>query len=140
MAEKSGKLIYQTNPKHTSQKCRNCGHIDKDNRDGEKFICVNCGHVEHADIGAAKTIRDKGIKELSLAVRCKYPAKYQKELVLEDFQEPVQLNLGLGTHETPTSESTDANGIVSTVGKRGRTPRSSKRERRGSGNPLTVSN
>ena len=136
MAEKSSKLIYQTNPKYTSQKCRNCGHIDKDNRDGEKFICVNCGHIEHADIGAAKTIRDKGITELGLAVRCKYPAKYKKKLVLGDSQEPLQLNLGLVMHETPTPELTGANSIVSTVGKRRRPPRPSKRGRRGSGNQL----
>ncbi|MGL5060082.1 MAG: hypothetical protein ACRC62_08870 [Microcoleus sp.] len=33
--------------------------MDKSNRDGEKFICVECGYHEHADIGAAKTIRDR---------------------------------------------------------------------------------
>ncbi|MEZ2344140.1 zinc ribbon domain-containing protein, partial [Microcoleus sp.] len=40
---------------------RNCGHIDKSNRDGEKFICTECGYHEHADIGAAKTIRDRAL-------------------------------------------------------------------------------
>lgn len=38
-------------------------------------------------------------------------------------------------HETPTSELTGASSIASTARKR-RTPRSSKRERRGSGNQL----
>ncbi|MEG5055671.1 hypothetical protein [Microcoleus sp. B13-B4] len=33
--------------------------MDKSNRDGEKFICTECGYHEHADIGAAKTIRDR---------------------------------------------------------------------------------
>jgi putative transposase len=55
----ANKLIVKVNPKHTSQKCQNCGHIDQENRDGEKFICTNCGFFAHADINAAKNIRDK---------------------------------------------------------------------------------
>ncbi|XZO00191.1 MAG: hypothetical protein ACM65L_16815 [Microcoleus sp.] len=35
--------------------------VDKSNRDGEKFICTECGYHEHADIGAAKTIRDRAL-------------------------------------------------------------------------------
>jgi putative transposase len=59
LAAKQGKVVIKVNPKHSSQECRSCGHVDKSNRDGEKFICVKCGHIEHADIGAAKTIRDR---------------------------------------------------------------------------------
>ena len=59
LAAKQGKVVIKVNPKYSSQKCRSCGHIDKSNRDGEKFICVECGYHEHADIGAAKTIRDR---------------------------------------------------------------------------------
>ncbi|MBE9037893.1 RNA-guided endonuclease InsQ/TnpB family protein [aff. Roholtiella sp. LEGE 12411] len=62
LAEKQGKVVIKINPKHSSQECRNCGHIDKSNRDGEKFICTECGYHEHADIGAAKTIRDRGLE------------------------------------------------------------------------------
>jgi putative transposase len=62
LAVKQGKIVIKVNPKHSSQECRNCGHIDKSNRDGEKFICVECGYHEHADIGAAKTIRDRALK------------------------------------------------------------------------------
>jgi putative transposase len=61
LAVKQGKITVKINPKHSSQECRNCGHIDKSNRDGEKFICVECGYHEHADIGAAKTIRDRAL-------------------------------------------------------------------------------
>ena len=57
LAAKQGKIVIKVNPKHSSQKCRNCGHIDESNRDGEKFICTQCGYMIHADIGAAKTIR-----------------------------------------------------------------------------------
>ena len=59
LAGKQGKIVIKVNPKHSSQECRNCGHIDKSNRDGEKFICTQCGYMTHADIGAAKTIRDR---------------------------------------------------------------------------------
>ncbi|GAB1541989.1 RNA-guided endonuclease TnpB family protein [Scytonema sp. NUACC21] len=59
LAVKQGKIVIKVNPKHSSQKCRNCGHIDESNRDGEKFICTQCGYMTHADIGAAKTIRDR---------------------------------------------------------------------------------
>jgi putative transposase len=61
LAAKQGKVVIKINPKHSSQECRNCGHTDKSNRDGEKFICTECGYHEHADIGAAKTIRDRGL-------------------------------------------------------------------------------
>jgi putative transposase len=62
LAAKQGKVVIKVNPKHSSQECRNCGHIDRSNRDGEKFICVKCGYHEHADIGAAKTIRDRALQ------------------------------------------------------------------------------
>jgi len=64
LAAKQGKVVIKVNPKHSSQECRNCGHIDKSNRDGEKFICVECGYHEHADIGAAKTIRDRALEKV----------------------------------------------------------------------------
>ncbi|WP_445175997.1 zinc ribbon domain-containing protein [Microcoleus sp.] len=51
--------MIKVNPKYSSQECRKCKHIDKSNRDKEKFICTQCGHRSHADIGAAKTIRDR---------------------------------------------------------------------------------
>ncbi len=62
LAVKQGKIVIKVNPKHSSTECRNCGHIDKSNRNGEKFICVECGYHEHADIGAAKTIRDRALR------------------------------------------------------------------------------
>jgi len=62
LAAKQGKVVIKVNPQYSSQECRNCGHIDKSNRDGEKFICVECGDREHADIGAAKTIRDRALE------------------------------------------------------------------------------
>lgn len=40
LAAKQGKIVIKVNPKYSSQECRNCGHVDKSNRDGEKFICT----------------------------------------------------------------------------------------------------
>jgi putative transposase len=62
LAAKHGKVVIKINPKHTSQKCQNCGHIDALSRNEEKFICTNCGHMAHADINAAKNIRDRGLE------------------------------------------------------------------------------
>lgn len=62
LAAKQGKIVIKINPKYSSLECRNCHHIDKSNRNGEKFICVECGYHEDADIGAAQTIRDRTIE------------------------------------------------------------------------------
>lgn len=62
LAAKQGKVVVKINPKNSSIECRNCGHTDKSNRDKEKFLCSQCGYYEHADIGAAKTIRDRVIE------------------------------------------------------------------------------
>lgn len=62
LAVKQSQAVIKVNPKHSSQECRNCGHIEQSNREGEKFICVECGYHEHADIGAAKTIRDRALE------------------------------------------------------------------------------
>lgn len=56
VAAKSGKPVLAVNPQYTSQECSNCGHVSKDNRDGEKFICQECGHIDHADTQASRTI------------------------------------------------------------------------------------
>ncbi|HAJ58094.1 MAG TPA: hypothetical protein DCP31_01495 [Cyanobacteria bacterium UBA8543] len=59
LAAKSGKPVFEVNPRHTSQQCPKCGHIEKGNREGEKFVCRSCGHAEHADTGAARKIAKK---------------------------------------------------------------------------------
>ena len=69
LAAKQGKVVIKVNPRYSSQECRNCGHTDKLNRDKERFICTNCGHIDHADIGAAKTIRDRAAEAIQSMVR-----------------------------------------------------------------------
>ena len=56
LALKLGKPVIVVNPKYSSQVCPQCGHTDRANRDGEKFICTNCAYVDHADTKAAREI------------------------------------------------------------------------------------
>lgn len=56
-AEKGISLTF-VSPKYTSQICNKCGKVDKNSRQKGRFVC-SCGHKDHADINAAKNIRDK---------------------------------------------------------------------------------
>ena len=39
---------------YTSQRCNDCGNIDKTNRlTQSKFRCMACGHADHADYNAS---------------------------------------------------------------------------------------
>jgi putative transposase len=62
LAAKLGKVVIKVNPKYSSTECRSCGHLDRSNRNGEKFICSACGFFAHADIAAAKNIRDRALE------------------------------------------------------------------------------
>ena len=68
VAEKFDCIVVEVNPKHTSQQCSVCGHIDKQNRKGEKFACVECGHIADADNQAAINIAKRGIEQLNLSL------------------------------------------------------------------------
>ena len=52
-----GKQIVKVDARYTSQKCSNCGIIEKSNRNKSKYFCSKCGYAEHADINAAKNIK-----------------------------------------------------------------------------------
>ena len=56
-----GGHLELVDPKHTSQKCSNCSHTEKENRNSQsKFECKKCGHSENADVNAAKNILAAG--------------------------------------------------------------------------------
>ena len=93
MAAKSGKIVLRVNPRHTSQECSVCHHIDPNNRKGEKFLCTNCGHVDDANFQAGINIKNKAINHYDLNIIKK---------VRRDLPEPKQLSL----FQTPTSELT----------------------------------
>jgi putative transposase len=68
LAEKSGCLVHQVNPRYTSQQCNQCGYTSPSNRDKEKFICEQCGHADDADIQASINILNKGLTELGITL------------------------------------------------------------------------
>lgn len=98
MAAKSGKVVFRVNPRHTSQECSVCHHIDPENREGEKFLCTNCGHVDDANFQASINIKNKAINHYGLNIIKK---------VRRDLPEPKQLTL----FQTPTSELTEVKRI-----------------------------
>ena len=57
-AEILGKQIVKVDARYTSQKCSNCGQIEKTNRDGSHYYCERCGFRCHSDVNAAKNIRN----------------------------------------------------------------------------------
>ncbi len=63
--EALGKILVKVNPKHTSQMCSKCNHIEKANRKGSIFKCVNCGFELHSDLNASRNIANLGKSEIS---------------------------------------------------------------------------
>lgn len=56
-ARMHGVKLEQVDPRYTSQRCFECGHIEKANRKSQDtFLCCQCGHSAHADVNAAKNI------------------------------------------------------------------------------------
>ena len=65
--------LIEVDPKHTSQKCHQCGCIDKENRKTQaKFQCVSCGHSGNADINAALNILALGNRAIGQGGRSGY--------------------------------------------------------------------
>ena len=58
--EEAGINLIKVNPAYTSQTCSECGFIHKDNRKGEKFLCLNCKTEMDADYNAACNILHRG--------------------------------------------------------------------------------
>jgi transposase len=61
-AESAGRTVIAVNPRHTSQRCAECGHVEAGNRvTQETFRCLACGHQAHADVNAARNILRAGL-------------------------------------------------------------------------------
>jgi putative transposase len=61
-AESAGRQVIAVNPRYTSQRCSQCGHVDAGNRASQaEFRCQACGHEAHADINAAINILRSGL-------------------------------------------------------------------------------
>jgi putative transposase len=59
-AESLGKYALLVDARYTSQKCSNCGHTYKGNREGSAFRCRKCGFELHADLNASRNIAQAG--------------------------------------------------------------------------------
>lgn len=65
-AQAQGVEIGFVAPRYTSQKCNQCGHRERRNRPSRaEFLCKLCGHSEHADLNAARNIRDNFVLAFS---------------------------------------------------------------------------
>ncbi|MYF93163.1 MAG: IS200/IS605 family element transposase accessory protein TnpB [Gemmatimonadetes bacterium] len=61
-AQQAGVKLMLVDPKHTSQMCSQCGHIERANRSSQsKFRCKQCGYQAHADYNAARNIRARAL-------------------------------------------------------------------------------
>ena len=89
LAAKSGKRLDKVNPQYTSKTCSKCSHVDRDSRNGEKFICTNCGHIDDANLQAARNVKIKAIEAYGLTI----VKKIRSKMVRVDCSKPVQLNL-----------------------------------------------
>lgn len=59
-AQAKGVLVIAVDPRHSSQRCSWCGHIERANRKSQSaFKCKCCGFQHNADLNAAKNLRDK---------------------------------------------------------------------------------
>jgi putative transposase len=61
-AESAGRQVIAVNPRYTSQRCAECGHVAAGNRASQAvFRCLACGHQAHADVNAARNILRAGL-------------------------------------------------------------------------------
>ncbi|MBN4005877.1 transposase [Nostoc sp. LPT] len=62
-AEARGVNVGFVDPRYTSTKCSQCGHIERGNRPSQaEFRCKKCGYECHADYNAAVNIREDFLK------------------------------------------------------------------------------
>ncbi len=60
--DRRGGTLIKINPAYTSQRCGQCGVVDRRSRTSQAvFACVACGHTAHADINAARNILAAGL-------------------------------------------------------------------------------
>ena len=61
-AQQAGVKLLLIDPKHTSQMCAQCGHVERANRSCQaRFCCNRCRYNAHADYNAARNIRARDL-------------------------------------------------------------------------------
>jgi putative transposase len=66
LEDKAPGRVVRVNPAYTSQRCNACGQVDRNSRESQaRFRCTRCGHTAHADVNAARNIRDSAITNVA---------------------------------------------------------------------------
>jgi putative transposase len=61
-AESAGRVVIEVDPRNTSRRCAQCGHVAEGNRITQAaFRCLSCGHEAHADVNAAINVLGAGL-------------------------------------------------------------------------------
>ena len=61
-AKMAGVPVVLVDPKHTSQRCHSCGHVERANRPSQAiFSCRRCGYRTNTDLNAALNIRHRAL-------------------------------------------------------------------------------
>jgi len=103
VAAKLGLIVTEVDPKFSSQQCSSCGHIDKANRDKERFLCTKCSYLKDADLQASYNLLNRGLKTLGISptqlrgvpskVTLQESVKETSLTLVDEPKNPKQLNL-----------------------------------------------
>jgi len=87
-ATEQGIRIVYVDPRHTSQTCSRCGHVEKANRNGRKFLCRACGYELNADLNGARNIehRARDFRQNLESQGCVVDHPYGNSLQQGEFQ------------------------------------------------------
>ena len=73
--------VMELNPAYSSQECRVCGYVDKNNRKEQKlFTCLCCKNKEHADVHAARILKKRFLQQLYKGLKSMNKSKVLDEL------------------------------------------------------------
>ncbi len=68
-AKVAGVPVLRVDPRDTSRRCSECGHVERLNRVSQSgFRCRSCGYVENADFNAAKNIQWRAVVNQPIVV------------------------------------------------------------------------
>lgn len=63
--------LYASRKVRTATVCSECGHADRDNRNGATFKCLKCGYAVHSSVNTAKNLARRGAEVLEKAKKKK---------------------------------------------------------------------
>lgn len=71
LAQENRVRLVTVDPRNTSRTCPRCGSVAKENRMGEKFLCVRCNYSADADfVGAQNILARAGHSRQSMVAEC----------------------------------------------------------------------